>query len=541
MTVVAIDFGTSNTIVAIADPITKEPKTLRFAHMSRSFNTVGDVVYVVPTLVYIKGKEEFIIGEQVRAERLGQKVPQRFFSGFKRDLAAAYRAPSRIVDHEPYDTETIAEVFLKTLWQRLALQRIRPTQLVLTVPVGAFDTYLGWVREFAQKLQIPSVQVVDESTAAALGYALTRPQSVVLVIDFGGGTLDMSLVRTLKGDALGQGGTDYTKAEVLAKADAYVGGMDMDIWIAEHWLRHYHLNRSMIAATGWQILLELAEKVKMQLSQQKVAKESWLDDETFTSYELYLDRDELTELLEQHQLLEQFRQTLDELMADAFSKGIAKGDISQVLLVGGSCLLPPIQQLVVSYFGRSKVSLHKPFEAVAHGALALGQMQKLEDHLRHSYAIRVWEPYSKQYTFFTLFEKGTTYPAKRGEPVVLQVAVAGQTEIRLDIGEVADLMQSEVTYDAKGRMTSSELRKHRDFRSLLPSPAAANSGNSQGNHPAAQTVEPCIAHLSPPGQLGIDRVSVWFEISAERMLLATVRDLLTNQDLLKQVAIAQLE
>ena len=90
-------------------------------------------------------------------------------------------------------------------------------------------------------------------------------------------------------------------------------------------------------------------------------------------------------------------------------------------------------------------------------------------------------------------------------------------------------------------MTSSELRKHRDFRSLLPSPAAANSGNSQGNHPAAQTVEPCIAHLSPPGQLGIDRVSVWFEISAERMLLATVRDLLTNQDLLKQVAIAQLE
>jgi molecular chaperone DnaK (HSP70) len=465
---------------------------------------------------------------------LGQKVPQRFFSGFKRDLAAAYRAPSRLVDDDAYDTETIAEVFLKTLWQRLALQRIRPTQLVLTVPVGAFDTYLGWVREFAQKLQIPSVQVLDESTAAALGYAMTRPQSVVLVIDFGGGTLDMSLVRTLKGDQLG--GDQHIKAEVLAKADAYIGGMDMDIWIAEHWLRHYQLNRTMIAATGWQILLELAEKVKMQLSQQKVAKESWLDDETFTSYELYLDRDELTEILEQNQLLEQFRQTLDELMTDAFSKGITKGDITQVLLVGGSCLLPPIQQLVVSYFGRSKVSLHKPFEAVAHGALALGQMQKLEDHLRHSYAIRVWEPYLKQYTFFTLFEKGTTYPAKRSEPVVLQVAVVGQTEIRLDIGEVADLMQSEVTYDAKGRMTSSELRKHRDFRSLLPSPAAHHGHNS-----TSQTIEPCIAHLSPPGQLGIDRVRVWFEISAERMLLVTVRDLLSDQDLLKQVAIAQLE
>jgi hypothetical protein len=65
-----------------------------------------------------------------------------------------------------------------------------------------------------------------------------------------------------------------------------------------------------------------------------------------------------------------------------------------------------VQQLANTYFGRNKVKLDKPFEAVAHGALALGELVEVEDYLRHSYAIRLWEPYARQYSYFTLFDKG---------------------------------------------------------------------------------------------------------------------------------------
>ena len=206
------------------------------------------------------------------------------------------------------------------------------------------------------------------------------------------------------------------------------------------------------------------------------------------------------------------------------TKGISKREIEQVLLVGGSCLIPAVQQLIISYFGRTRVKLNKPFDAVAHGALALTQLVQVEDYLRHSYAIRLWEPYAKTYSYFTLFEQGLKYPCKRSEPLVLQVAVEGQREIRLDIGEVAQIGQAEVTYDQRGRMTSSQLRRQDEYRSL------------ESHH---QQV--CVAHLEPPGEVGVDRISVYFEVDTQRTLLATVKDLLTGKVLVDRSAIALLE
>jgi hypothetical protein len=107
---------------------------------------------------------------------------------------------------------------------------------------------------------------------------------------------------------------------------------------------------------------------------------------------------------------------------------------------------------------------------------------------------------------------------------VLQVAIEGQREIRLDIGEVAQMTQAEVIYDAQGRMTSSQLRQQEEYRSL------------ESHH---QQV--CVAHLDPPGEVGVDRISVQFEVDTQRMLLATVKDLLTGRVLVDKGAIALLE
>ncbi|MBD1813594.1 Hsp70 family protein [Microcoleus vaginatus DQ-U2] len=541
MTTVAIDFGTSNTVVCILNPDTQTPETLRLGEMSRIFKTKnlsGDVreISVVPTLVFVKNAGELVLGEKVRSQRLGQSQPDRFFKAFKRNLAADFQPPPRNIDGDTYTAESVAEQFINTIWKQLYLQNIQPDKVIFTVPVGAFERYLDWFRDLGESLGVAEVQVIDESTAAALGYAVKRPGSLVLVVDFGGGTLDLSLVRTAltpplpqKGERnlaspLSQGGLGGVRAEVLAKSDAYVGGEDIDIWIVEDYLRQIGSSRAEVGPVGWQNLLEIAEKLKIQLSQVNEAKESWLDDENFMSYDLQLNRDKLEEILESRQLLEQLRESLDEVLSIALGKGIGKADIEQVLLVGGTSLIPAVSNLVVSYFGRQKVKADKPFEAVAHGALALTQLASVDDYLRHSYAIRLWEPYAKTYAYSPIFRKEMKYPCQSSEELTLQVAIEGQREIRLDIGEVAEVSQAEVIFNEKGQMTSSLLNKKTDFRSL------------ESHH---QQV--CVAHLSPPGVLGIDRVSVSFEVDERRVLLATVRDLVTGKVLVEKGAIAKLQ
>ncbi|MEG5039090.1 MULTISPECIES: Hsp70 family protein [unclassified Microcoleus] len=576
MTTVAIDFGTSNTVVCILNPDTKTPETLRLGDISRIFKTnslSGDVreISVVPTLVFVKKAGELVLGEKVRAQRLGQSQPDRFFKAFKRNLAADFQPPPRNIDSETYTPESVAEQFITSIWKQLYLQNIQPEKVIFTVPVGAFERYLDWFRDLGESLGVAEVQVIDESTAAALGYAVKRPGSLVLVVDFGGGTLDLSLVRTAltpplppltkggrnlappltKGGInlasplsqgernlasslsqgernlappLDKGGLGGVRAEVLAKSDAYVGGEDIDIWIVEDYLRQIGSSRAEVGPVGWQNLLEIAEKLKIQLSQVNEAKESWFDDENFMSYDLQLNRDKLEEILESRQLLEQLRESLDEVLSIALGKGIGKADIEQVLLVGGTALIPAVSNLVVSYFGRQKVQRDKPFEAVAHGALALTQLVSVDDYLRHSYAIRLWEPYAKAYAYSPIFSKEMKYPCQSSEELTLQVAIEGQREIRLDIGEVAEVSQAEVIFNEKGQMTSSWLNKQTDFRSL------------DSHH---QQV--CVAHLNPPGVLGIDRVSVSFEVDERRVLLATVRDLVTGKVLVEKGAIAKLQ
>lgn len=525
MTVVAIDFGTSNTVVSILNPDNNTPQTVRFGDISRIFKmkkSSGEPVEipVVPTLVFIKEKNKLMLGQQVIATRLGLSQPDRLFHGFKRDLVADFQPPPRLLDGSSYSAETLSQQFLKEIWQRLADVGVKPSRAVFTVPVGAFERYLEWFRDVGDTLGIGEVNIVDESTAAALGYAINKPGAVVLVVDFGGGTLDLSLIRTT---AAG-GESSVLQAEVLAKSDAYVGGIDIDRWIVEEYLQQMGLSKAEVGGIGWQNLLEIAEKLKMKLSRVTEAKESWFDDENFISHELHLSRERLEEILETQQVLEQLRQALDEVVAIAMSKGISKSDIEQVLLVGGSCLIPAVQNLIVSYFGRSRVKMDKPFEAVAHGALASIEYVKVEDYLRHSYAIRLWEPYSKTYAYFPLFEKGIKYPCERSEPLMLQAATEGQRQIRLDIGEVADISQAEVTFDESGRMKSGALYKREQYRSL-----------------DSDREEVCVAHLDPPGQVGIDRIAVQFEVNEGRVLLATVRDLATGETLVEKGAIAKLK
>ena len=131
MTVVAIDFGTSNTAIAILDPDRDiaAPKTLRFGDISHGFETAEGKAWLVPSLVYVSGKHNFLFGEQARSPaQLQNQLPdqsKRLFQVFKRDIVASFRSSAREIDGNYYDAEAIAEIFLTELWQRLVLQGIQ--------------------------------------------------------------------------------------------------------------------------------------------------------------------------------------------------------------------------------------------------------------------------------------------------------------------------------------------------------------------------------------------------------------------------------
>lgn len=520
MTIVAIDFGTSNTVVSLWEPDVQAPKTLHLGAMTRLFtSTQGETVPVVPSLVAIPAAQPMVVGEQARSRRLPLHMPERCFLGFKRALAADFQPPTRVVDGRKYDPEHIGHHFLAQLWQALLAQEIVPSQLILTVPVGAFERYRRFLHGWAQTLPVDDVQFVDEATAAALNYVQLGAKPIVLVIDFGGGTLDLSLVRLQPHSE----GTMTAPAEVLAKADAYLGGSDIDEWIVTDYLQQQG-DREALGAIAQAQLLEIAEQLKIRLSQANDATESWLDESRFTAYEIHLSRDHLTHLLETNGLLAQLRDRLDEVLQTAYRQGVKKADIAEVILVGGTSLIPAVQELVIAYFGRDRVRVDRPFTAISHGALALTHLPAVQDYLQHSYAIRLWEPNTRDYAYLTLFPKGCHYPCLRPEPLTLQVACDGQTEIRLDIGEIAETPQTEVTYDALGRMTSRQRSQQAHYHAL-----------QNPDHPV------CVAHLQPHGTAGKDRILIDFEVNEQRMLLATVRDLLTQQILVERSAIAQLK
>jgi hypothetical protein len=138
-------------------------------------------------------------------------------------------------------------------------------------------------------------------------------------------------------------------------------------------------------------------------------------------------------------------------------------------------------------------------------------MLSIDDYLRHGYAIRLWEPYTKVFSYFTLFEKGMKYPVSVGTTNVAS-SDRRTREIRLDIGELTEVSELEITYDAQNPMKSRQLKKQSKICPLR-------------NH----NQQACLARLDPSGEIGVDRIEVYFEVDERRILLATVKDLLTDR------------
>ncbi|MBW4669799.1 MAG: Hsp70 family protein [Cyanomargarita calcarea GSE-NOS-MK-12-04C] len=529
---IAIDFGTSNTVIARWNPVTQQPETLNIPGLSikQSLNPP-----LIPSLVYVEdaSASKVLVGQQVRDRGLDLRNEPRFFRTFKRGIGADIQGFLPELDGKIITFEQVGQWFLTQIIEELIPQEGGLDSLVLTVPVDSFEAYRHWLGTVCQALPVEQVRMLDEPTAAALGYGLAE-QEILLVIDFGGGTLDLSLVQLDKaaqakakplGFILKWGNKSYSEdsrqkpkiARVLAKAGQNLGGSDIDNWLVDYFGTTQGLAVSPLTT-------RLAERVKIQLSTQTQGSEVYFNDETFESYELELNRDSFENILKEHSFFELLDDSMTSLLQQARRQGIEIADINAVLLVGGTSQLPAVQTWIKQYFAEDKIRCDRPFEAIAQGALQLAQGIEIKDFLYHSYGVRYWDKRHNRHNWHPIIKAGQAYPMSQSAELVLGASSENQPSIELIMGELgADTGTTEVYFDGDRLIT----------RRL-------NNGETRVKPLNDKDGARTIAQLMPTGYPGSDRVKIFFLVDEQRFLRITVEDLLTNQTLLENQLVAQL-
>lgn len=528
----AIDFGTSNTVVARWNPASQRAETLELAGISYRTGQNPDLI---PSLLYVENAStgKVLIGQQVRDRGLDVQSDPRFFRGFKRGIGASVQGFLPELDGVLIRFEQVGDWYLRTLIDHLStVHGDVGDSLVLTVPVDSFELYRQWLGSVSQLLNVNQVRLLDEPTAAALGYG-KGDADTVLVIDFGGGTLDLSLVQLERGRAVKAKPMGFilkwgernladasaqrpSTARVLAKAGQNLGGTDLDGWLVDYFNQSQGLPPTAMSA-------RLAERLKIQLSLQTEAVETFFDAEQFESYELALERSEFEQILQEHQFFERLDESMVQVLQQARRQGITAENIDAVLLVGGTSLIPSVQVWVSQYFDGSKISGSRPFEAIAQGALQVLQGVEVKDFLYHGYGIRYWDQRQQAHSWHTLIQSGQPYPMAEPIELILGASVEGQPSIELVIGELGqDSGGTEIYFDGDRLITRT----------------AGGKGQVQplNDRDGARS----IARLEPLGYPGSDRIRTLFRVDEARSLRITVEDLLTQETLVNDLPVAKL-
>ncbi|HLO50648.1 MAG TPA: Hsp70 family protein [Kamptonema sp.] len=526
---IAIDFGTSNTVIARWNQASQQPETLKLPGLSL---ISGQNPPLIPSLLYIENAAQgkVVVGQQVRDRGLDLNADPRFFRNFKRGIGTPIQGFLPELDGQVVTFEQVGQWFLSRIVNSIRELPLPIDSLVFTVPVDSFEAYRNWLGKVCQSLQVEQVRMLDEPTAAALGYGLAD-REILLVIDFGGGTLDLSLVRLdsfagkkplgfiLKwGEKLlaESSGQKAKTARVLAKAGQNLGGSDIDNWLVDYFVESQGLPKSPLTT-------RLAERLKIQLSLQNKATEVYFNDETFDSYELELERDRFETILAEHNFFDNLDECMNQVLQQARRQCIETADIDAVLLVGGTVQIPSVQTWVQKYFDSAKIRCEKPFEAIAQGALQLSQGVEVKDFLYHSYGIRYWNRRDNCHSWHPLIKSGQAYPMSEPVELVLGASIESQPSIELILGELgAETGGTEVYFDGD-RLVTRQLSGKTSVQALNDREGARS-----------------IAQLTPPGYPGSDRIKVLFRVDSQRFLRMTVEDLLTSQTLLEDKPVVQL-
>ena len=506
----AIDLGSSTTVVAWQEA-GAPPRILDLPPYSGSNPTT------IPSLLWLSHPQQRrpLIGRQVLDAGLADHPGPGLLRDFKRRIgqgaASAGPWPDRDqgIQEPPWlDPEAAGALLLRCVWEALPAG-LSPDRLVLTAPIETYRGYRQWLERVSRELPVAEVALVDEPTAAAIGAGLP-PGSRVLVVDGGGGTIDLSLVALEGGEGraapiaqllrfagrdLGASGQALRTARVIGKAGVALGGRDLDRWIAAHLCPD---------AAPDPALLTVAEGLKCRLSATEEALGLWVDP-TGRTRELRLDRPRLEQLLVERGLVAQLDALLESVLAAARSEALAGPAIAAVLPVGGSSQLPLLRRWLQERLPGVPLHGARPIEAVAMGALALTPGVTLRDVLARGVSLRCWDQRSGQHRWHPLFVAGQGWPTDQPLEMVLACSQDDQQEVEILLGEPLPQERPEVMF-------------------VDGLPVLNRRPTGQPRVEPWPTPAPTLP-LARPGRRGEDILRLRFHIDASGQLLLEAEDL----------------
>ncbi len=513
----AVDFGTSNTVVAVWDDATEDARVLHIPEFGSVERVGNDQVSLVPSLINYVDEQRRWIGQQVRAQNL-YHAP-RTFRWMKRYIAN--RSPVRMrMDGMLVSYFDAGRDFLSSILYYAAEElQIGDEEIALTVPVEAYEHYENWLSEVTEAAGLPRYRLIDEPSAAALGYnAHIQPGDIYLIFDFGGGTLDVAAVILEETAGAGSG----RRCRVLGKSGADLGGTTLDQWMFQEVLRRNkrHDSDDDVRQVSNRLLGECM-LAKERLSTAQEAAVSVMLPEGGGLLAADFTRDEFEELLDQHNAMALIDQTIRRTLSSLHERGYSEDNVRKVLLVGGSSQIPIVQQTLRRIFGSDRILMDRPMDAVARGAAAFAAGVDFFDYIQHDYAIGYVNREKGCDDFMTLVEAGTQYPSERAiKRLTIKAHYDGQTQMGLKIFELGEPHRrfagqaEELIFDLTGAARIAAVNPEEDERRTR---FWMNEKN------------PTFLTADPPARQGERRFEVVFSIDANKRLLFTAKDLVNGR------------
>ncbi len=361
--IVGIDLGTTNSLIAVIHPETKQPIVLK-EHNAHA---------LVPSVIYFDENGQVEVGETAKA--FLETHPERTVFSAKRLMGKSYNDIKKnesffsykIIDdntdslvkvqlgNQFYSPVELSSLILKELKKRAEhILKTPVNKAVITVPAYFNDAQRQATRDAGKLAGLDVLRIINEPTAASLAYGLgiqkkTNDSELIAVYDFGGGTFDISILRI----------TDGIFEVLSTNGDTYLGGDDFDNVIIQHWcqqlgfsLEQLHTNKNFT-----QTLRIKAETAKKYLSTAD------LFEDMIDGRPLVLSKGEFEELI-----ATLVSRTLDCCAMAIKDAGIKKSEIDSIIMVGGTTRVPFLKQAVSDFFGKMVNDKVNPDEVVALGA-----------------------------------------------------------------------------------------------------------------------------------------------------------------------------
>ena len=394
--ILGIDFGTTNTKMAYM--LLDEPMIIE--------NSEGKKF--TPSVVYFKSENEYEVGEIAKRNMLVH--PDRTVYSIKREMGTGFK---KKIGRYKFPAEYIGACIFKRVKDDAEKQTGKKfIDVVVSVPANYSDGQRQSIKDAAEIAGLNVLRLINEPTAAALAYGIRERDDGdsdrrVLVYDFGGGTFDVSVLSVSSGffDVDASGG------------EHRLGGDDIDARIEEQVIKELEeefgvdvKNDLALRAT----IREAAEAAKIALS----STDRTTINIPFVApdkppFSMTLTRAELNGMISD--IIERTKKPIEQALNDA---SLEKDEIDDILLVGGTTLIPAVREFVTEYFGKEPLK-GDPYEAVALGT-AIASAEFIKEKSRFAKNIEISDVISSSLgvetadgTISRIIERNTKIPIAR--------------------------------------------------------------------------------------------------------------------------------